>query len=317
MQVCKAIGPGDLEPGDKVILDFLSASHLGDALCATPLARLLSCRYGVTVRVVQHRSTRSVFAHNPYVRGFTARRGPRLVDTMVGAGHLIQRLQRAWGVPVDPLPRPEIYLSPAELSWCRRQRRQWPPERPVCILSTRVLTDKYRYDQDHLAWDQVAAAWSKHCTVVQPVLSSARLYAKDIAWLNDASRAHWGEDRPLPGAVIYEDLTLRQYMSLFAVADYFCGGTSGGAHVAAAFGVPALIVVWRELTGRIRFPCRGPRLSTETFLYPQHRFVVAEDIAPDRAGGGTLAEAIDAVMARADGGDRTRRVIMAPPEGSR
>lgn len=108
-------------PGSAFNLDFFLSSHLGDALCSTPLARQLAVERGLKVSVVRHCSTRAVFANNPHVVGFTAHRGPRLYDHMAGDGHMIQRLQRGFGVKValdgpDEL-RPDVYLSVAERSW--------------------------------------------------------------------------------------------------------------------------------------------------------------------------------------------------------
>ena len=68
-------------------------------------------------------------------------------------------------------------------------------------------------------------------------------------------------------------------MALIYAADLFCGGTSGGSHVAAAFDKPAIIIAWRSFTKRIRFPDPGPDVSSHSFLYPQHYFICAEDIA--------------------------------------
>lgn len=66
-------------------------------------------------------------------------------------------------------------------------------------------------------------------------------------------------------------------MTLFSIADCFFGGSSGGSHLAAAFNVPAIIVIWRSLLRELRFPVSGLGI-TAAFLYPQHWFIAAEEL---------------------------------------
>ena len=86
-------------------------------------------------------------------------------------------------------------------------------------------------------------------------------------------------ETPVPGTVPYRGLSLRQYMALIAIADRFVGGTSGGSHVAAAFDVPSLVIAWRSILDPLRFPVSGLGVVA-AFLYPQHWFIAAEDLAP-------------------------------------
>jgi hypothetical protein len=70
-------------------------------------------------------------------------------------------------------------------------------------------------------------------------------------------------------------------MSLIAAADSFVGTTSGGSHVAAAFDVPGLIVAARSLLVDLQFPVSGLGVVA-AFLYPQHWFIAAEEVTPER-----------------------------------
>jgi len=55
---------------------------------------------------------------------------------------------------------------------------------------------------------------------------------------------------------------------------------SGGSHAAAAFDVPSLVIAWRPLLDRLRFPVSGLGVVA-AFLYPQHWFAAADDLTAD------------------------------------
>jgi len=231
----------------------LARAHLGDVLCTTPLPRML-CEQGIKPYITKHPMTLAVFKNNPYISGFA--KGRRIYPHWKAgsSGLMLERVARWFDLPADVNPTPEVYLDSAEQSWAERERKNWPLDRRVCILSCGATTDKSRLDI--VDWQYVAKTMAERYTVIQPVLS----------------------ERPLPGCIAYRGLDVRQYMSLFSVADFFFGGTSGGSHVAAAFGLPAAIVVWRALLRQIHFPARRRHFKA-AFLYPQHSFVPAEDLA--------------------------------------
>ncbi len=77
---------------------------------------------------------------------------------------------------------------------------------------------------------------------------------------------HGQSEQPIEGAHVYYDLNIRQYMALFSVADLFCGGTSGGSHIAAAFDLPAIIVTWRALLKGKLLPDRKFRSHKDVFF---------------------------------------------------
>jgi len=107
----------------------LYAAHLGDALCLTPLPRLLTAHRCARVYVQAEHSHRIVFANSPFVAGFRPDGGMRM-DALVGQrGHVIQRLQRRFRLRVDGCPRPEVYLSDSEVTWACGNRDQSPMAR--------------------------------------------------------------------------------------------------------------------------------------------------------------------------------------------
>lgn len=282
---------------NEVTLALYGAPHLGDALCATSLPRLLTTRRRWGVYMNKHqRSIASAFANNPYVCGFVEGWTVDPFTRLRGTGHVIQRLQQAFGLPVQRTPKPEVYLSEEELAWARQQRSTWPSDRPACIFSVRVLTDTGSFDFSKVNWAALAKQWSRYCTIIQPVLTQPKLYQEQVSPLPHVVANTWEPEPILPDAVVYRDLSVRQYLSLFAVADYFCGGTSGGSHAAAAFDLPALIVVWRDLLRRLRFPCRDPHLSPGIFIYPQHRHIEAERVCLPHADHGEIERAIGEVI---------------------
>jgi hypothetical protein len=243
------------EPG-AVVLGTFGQAHLGDTLCTSAFPRLLHERSGRGVYVKDHPVLRAVFKGNPFVRGFAAEATVTFDNRMRGSGHVLQRLAQGLELPVSPIPKPEIYLDAEERNWAEKERRRWPPGRPVCVLSTSALTDAGNLRR--VDWESIVRVLGEDFTIVQPVLT----------------------EPPVPGTIPYPGLSLRQYMSLIAAADRFVGGTSGGSHVAAAFDVPSLIVAWRHLLDHLRFPVAGQGVVA-AFLYPQQWFIAAEDVTAE------------------------------------
>ncbi|MBN1126620.1 MAG: hypothetical protein JXA82_16555 [Sedimentisphaerales bacterium] len=269
------------DASDTVVLGLLSASHLGDVLCTTTIPRQLNVELRKQVFVVDHSSTRLVFANNPYVAGFVTQYPNQLKRYLRGGnGHVIQRLQQGLGVCVSTRPKPEIYLSDEEYAWAKEQKQYWPKGKPVCLLSTRLLSDKERLGD--IDWETIGYNWADLCTIIQPVITKPEQYVREVASVslgeNIEEKTGWGSEAVYSKAYVYENLTTRQYIALFSVVDYFCGGTSGGANVAAAFNVPSLIIVWDDLNKTISFPSKAQSLSPGTFLYPQHQFFFCDQI---------------------------------------
>ena len=265
-------------PSSSIVLGFFSISHLGDVICTTTLPRKIFQTHHKMVHVVHHSSTVGAFANNPYVAGFRNEGYMSLSGKMAGPGHIIQKLERGMGVPVDPVPKPELYFSDEELQWAWEQRSQWPRDKPVCILSTGAFTDSAVEPYSQLAWNLMAGVLGKWFTIVQPLLTSLDHYASETV-VNDVLARGWEPDEAVEGAITYLNLPLRRYMVLFAVADAHCGPTAGGPHIAAAVGIPALIVLNRIAHPQnVVFPLPQGGMIMESFLYAQHRFVWSDNL---------------------------------------
>ena len=263
-----------------IVLGFFGISHLGDAIMTTGLPRKIFQRLGKMVYVVHHPSTVGVFAYNPYVAAFKNDGYVTLTDKMTGPGHIIQKVERGLGLPVDPVPKGELYFSDEELRWAWDQRRQWRRKKPACILATGAFTDSSAERFSGLAWDRMARVLRRSFTLVQLMLTSVAHYKSETV-LTDGLLGAWDPDTPVDGAIHYTNLPLRQYMSLFAVADCHVGPTSAGAHIAAALGMPALIVLNRIANpNQVVFPHPRAGMWMESFLYPQHTFVRSDGLYP-------------------------------------
>lgn len=268
-------------------LGLVAAAHLGDTLCTSTLPRQVYQEYGVQACVADHECTRTVFANNPHVKEFIS--FGTICLKLKPSGHLIQRFQSFYDVRVERIPRPDIYLSEQERAWAQSEKSRWPSGLPICLLSPQSISDRWFFaDVD---WGAIIAALAERCTVVQPVLATSDVYREQ---LKNTMYSHETGNRY--GLVFYEDLTLRQYMALFTVVDAFCGVTSGGAHVAAAFDVPAMILVWDYLAKQIQFPSIKPGFHTCNFLYPQHNFLAVGNVTRDNVERQALDEIIDLTL---------------------
>lgn len=213
-----------------------------------------------------------VFANNPFVAAFTDDGGILPDEIARGHGHAVQRVVQGLELPLDPRPKPELFCSAAEVCWVTGHRNSWNSTKPICVLSTSAITDR-----DIVAgvdWQRVVDILGVRFTVVQPVLQECVL------------------DSVIP----CRNLTVRQFIALISIADAFCGGSSGGAHVAAAFDIPSLIVTARASLNRFQTPYCGSN-TMMAFLYPQHWLVATEDIGPGRFIESLLEQKLSALMA--------------------
>lgn len=269
-------------------LGLFVAAHLGDTLCTSTLPRQVHEEYGKKVVVTDHECTRTIFANNMHVQEFISLGFMR--PKLKCVGHLIQRLQLYFDVCISKLPKPDLFISEQERSWVESEKERWPRGLPTCLLSPQSFTDRRHFaDVD---WDSIRESLLKRSTVVQPILTTHDVYREQ---LKNRISSHT-IDNP-DGLVLYQDLSLRQYIALFSVVDAFCGVTSGGAHVAAAFDVPAMILVWDDLANQIQFPSTKPGFHTCNFLYPQHNFLAVGNVTRDRVERQALDEIIDKTLA--------------------
>jgi hypothetical protein len=168
--------------------------------------------------------------------------------------------------------KPELFLTSPEREWAASERKKLPPAKPVCILSSRALTDAGHLQQ--IDWEGLGVALSADYTIIQPVLTRAEVYHRQIA----GTVGNWISEPIAKDAVTFENLPLRQYLSLFSIADLYVGPPSGGSHAAAAFEVPSLIILWQQVIQSLAFPVPAGTRGVHVFLYPQHRFLAAESL---------------------------------------
>jgi ADP-heptose:LPS heptosyltransferase len=262
----------------EVVLGFLGASHLGDVLCTTPLARLLKEQRACKVFVIRHRSTYNVFANNPHIEGFKNDPAVPLSPVASGSGQIIQRLTAAFGFGVDPFPKGEIYLSDAELQWAWSVRATLPRNRPVALVAPGSITDEQKLSTGQLHWQEWVDALAKEFTVVQAPVTKVETL-EEVIRLTDQQRRLWLPDSILNNIYVLENLPLRHFIAMFAVIDLFLGRNSGGAHVAAAMGVPGIVALSRrKYSDVLDFPDRGPGRPWrhQSFLYPHHTFLLQQ-----------------------------------------
>lgn len=262
--------------GGEIVLGFLGRCHMGDVVCVSGLVRRLKEQYRCRVHCVRHRATYAVLAENPYLDGF--RNDPRvsLTDAVAGSGNMIQRLERFFDLPVSAFPRGELYLSEAELQWAWQFRGMLPRSRPLAVMSAGAITDFAAMPGDRARWQRWIELLSETHTVVQPAVTDLRCL-EQVTRLPTGYANSWRPDHIYDNCIILENLPIRQFFALFAVAGLFLGTNTGSMHVAAAMGVPALVVLSRQKYGDAPvFPEPGQARGWrhQTFLYPYHSFLM-------------------------------------------
>lgn len=260
----------------EIVLGFLGRSHLGDVVCMSRLVRLLTTAYRCRVLVVRHRSVYTVLENNPFLAGYRNEARIPLSQCARGTGHMIQKLERSFGLEVDPFPRGEIYLSHEELQWAWKMRAVFPRRRPLALVSVSSITDNRIAPTADSKWQRWVHALTREFTVVQLALTDIRRLEETVR-LHEINKETWRPGPILDDCLVLENLSTREFFAMFAVADLYLGPNSGGAHVAAAFHVPSIIVLSERQYGRSpSFPDRveGSRWRHESFLYPYHWFLV-------------------------------------------
>lgn len=259
--------------GGEITLGFYAMSHIGDVLCMSGLPRKLSMRFGCKVYSVRHRSTYSLLANNPHLAGYRNTDRIALGNCLAGPGHIIQKLERFFGLPVDPIPKPEVHLTDKESKWAWEIRRMLPRNRPVVLVCANSVTDGHVDAFGRFGWQRWIDRLGESLTVVQLALTDLKAY-EQIAVMSARHRSRWQRDRIHDNCFVLENLSPRMLVAIFSVADFYLGTNAGGAHLAAAFNIPSVVVLNRRFSAeRLRFP--NPDLSShtaESFLYPQHTF---------------------------------------------
>ncbi|MCL4199568.1 MAG: hypothetical protein KJZ69_18895 [Phycisphaerales bacterium] len=270
-------GLAALEGGD-IVLGFLGRSHLGDVVCMSGLVRRLTECYGCRVYCVRHRATLAVLDANPFLAGFRNEDRVALNDCAHGPGHITQKLERAFGLPISPFPKGEIYLTNEELEWSWQLRSILPRNRPVAVVCVGSLSDNRIVPSSSLGWQDYVKVLAKDFSVIQIAVTSIAV-VEGLTRLADSHRSAWRPDSILDDCIVLENLAPREFFSVFAIADLFLGTNTGAMHVAAAFEVPSIVVLSsRQYAHAPTFPDRiqGNRWRHESFLYPYHGFLMVD-----------------------------------------
>lgn len=260
-----------------VVLGFLGRSHLGDVVCTSHLVRLLTVERGCRVFSVRHRTQYKVFENNPYLAGYRNENRIGLSEVLRGPGNITQQVARAFGFAPDPFPRGEIYLSDAEQRWAWALRASLPRNRPVAVLCAGSVTDNCGIPSRSFGWQSIVDSLASRFTVIQ--LAVTRMDClEEVMRPSPPQAAAWRPDAILDNCIVLENLPVRRFFATFAVAGLYAGTNAGGAHVAAAFSVPSIIVVGaRQYRNLLRFPNRKHGESG-SFLYPHNTFVLSDSV---------------------------------------
>jgi len=238
-----APGPRLQVGNGEVTLGKLCGWHLGDTLCATPLATALALT-GRKVFVGRNPNASVVFAGHDVGRRNRGRIGLS-APAEVGPGQHIQRVLRWFSLPEPYYPRPDIRLSPDEVAWAVNQCGGLARPRVILCAEALSYTDGYA----EMAWQAWADALSESASVIQPRQTGPTL----------------------GGCMSLSRLTTRQFLALFSQADAYLGTWAAGIHCAAAFGLEAIVVTHPPVDPRqMVFPL--PLAHIRSFLYPQHAY---------------------------------------------
>jgi hypothetical protein len=244
-----------------IVLGYVFNAHLGDCMMATTLPRKLKEKYGIGVRVVRHHMTIDMFKNNPYVDGHLCKGRIPLGRWNVGKGHLIQRMERYFGLDEDPYPRPEIYLSDEEQAWAASFRSNLP-DGPVVVVCCGAVSNNSLDPFDFRPWQVWADLIGEEATVVQLMVRNNGM--------RENRGVQPGTEEMLEGHISLGNLPRRLFFAVFSVADGYFGTWAAGSHVAAAFGLPSIVHLNGHLLNEPVFPASE---GIGAFLYPQHLFV--------------------------------------------
>jgi ADP-heptose:LPS heptosyltransferase len=238
---------------------------IGDPLLLSTLPRKLKALYPKLKIYTYPRGFNSVvFYGNPYVDGVQW-----LPDTVygddcnLGTGHLIQRKERFFHVPVSENVRPEIYLLPQEERWIDRLFHQTPTHRadhlPLCILHPWGKTRSSVLSQE--VWERI----------VRENQGRVRFWQVGI----EGQTRIAGCERHL---LLPKDYShARKLFAAMSRAQFFIGVDSGPMHVARAFALPSLILTnfgveaWSIFSERHRLEKGSGEDWSRFFIYEENQ----------------------------------------------
>jgi ADP-heptose:LPS heptosyltransferase len=241
---------------------------LGDSLILTTLPAKLKAAYPhLKIEVFVRGLNPWVFLNHPHIDGWS--RAPKVLygdDTNLGEGHLIQQKERGFGLEVSEEPRPEVYLTLAEIKAAKaRIESQRKSKRPLIALHSAGSTEKNVAEAE--AWGELVKKLSEKVEVWQIGLEGDRT-------LPSVTQTAFF---PKSGAGV------RELFAFFSRIQGFIGVDSGPMHVAKSQGVPSLILtrhsnVHERIDQREREPYYLHQNFRFGFLYRDHTHMPVERI---------------------------------------
>ena len=242
------------KPNLSTVLDSMtlstSAFGMGDAVILSDLPRAGHQNARVTSVFSPSEHFQTIMSFNPY---YTRRLTPfsAFADVLyhsfnLGNGHLIQRLRRAYGLPIDIRPR-----------GCM--------EVPARVTQRRIVL--HFEAGSHAEWQR------QHIRSDARALSSPGKEAIE-ALIAERPEFEFVEIGKKPcginGAVDRTGLSLRETIELLSSAEYFVGIMSGPIHLAAALDIKLICVTNFPLPELICLPCLKDIDQVESeWFYPQ------------------------------------------------
>jgi ADP-heptose:LPS heptosyltransferase len=177
---------------------------------------------------------------------------------------------------MEAFPRGELDFSEDELAWAWRERSKLPRNKPVALVAPGSITDEAKLPASALYWTDWVDSLARELTIVQAPSTKASVL-EEVVRLTERQRKWWRPDPILDNAYLFENLSLRLFLALFAVVDLYLDRNSGGSHVAAAMNVPAIIALPRSRYPDVPTfpdPASDRPWRHESFLYPYHSFLL-------------------------------------------
>ena len=242
------------KPNLPTVLDSMtlstSAFGIGDAVILSDLPRAGHQNARVTSVFSPCEHFQTIMSFNPYytklLTPFSAFADVLYHSFNLGNGHLIQRLRRAYGLPIDLRPRGCI-------------------EVPVRVTQRRIVL--HFEAGSHAEWQR------QHIRSDARALSSLGKEAIE-ALIAERPEFEFVEIGKKPcginGAVDCTGLLLRETIELLASAEYFIGIMSGPIHLAAALDIKLICVTNFPPPELICLPCLKDIDQVESeWFYPQ------------------------------------------------
>lgn len=216
--------PQELERAETICIGTKNRT-IGDALVLSTLPRKLAEKYpNLKIYTYPRGFNRAVFHGNPWVSG--VRYLPdRLYgdDANWGSGHLIQLKERFFELPVSDVPRPEVFLDPAEKVWAERYLQTGAKK--IVAIHAWGHTRKSVASPDF--WQELVRRFSDRFDFLQLGVAG-QLAIPGCKW-------HFLAPRRFRSA--------RNLFALMSRASFFVGVDSGPMHVARAFDVPSFLLL--------------------------------------------------------------------------